>query len=148
MVVTLTGLEPLVVGYFAAWVARKARRVGDRVDGKIDQALDAAVDRLANSVLSRVGGEPAVGQLTEEAGSGVDNERTKMRVQLAIEDAIERDKAFGDELRALVEQIHSQSTDQPAGHRVEIHAKAEGNAYMPVLGIGTQINSPGALGSR
>lgn len=144
----MTGLEPLVVGYLAAWVARRARRLGDRVDGKVDQVLDASVDRLADLVLTKLGAEPAIAQMREEAAQGVDNERTKRRVQLAVEDAVERDERFAEELRALVEQIRSRSDVPPATTHVEITANATGNAWMPVVGSGTMINNPGESGGR
>jgi hypothetical protein len=133
----MTGLEPLVVGYLAAWVARKARRVGDRVDRALDDALDARVDRLCDLVVRKLGGEPALTQLEQEVAEGVDNERTKVRLQLAVEDAAERDPSFADELRVLVEQIRS----EPSG--IVINAKAEGNAQMPVQGSGTMYNTFG-----
>lgn len=144
----MTGLEPFVVGYFAAWAARKARRVGERVDGKIDEVLDASVDRLAALLLDKLSAEPAIGQIQDEAALGVENERTRQRVQLAIEDAAERDEQFSNALRSLVEQIRGHESAATPTTRVEIKATASGNARMPIVGSGTMTNIENARTPR
>jgi hypothetical protein len=139
-VMMLIGLEPFVVGYFVAWAARKARRAGDRVDGKIDDVLDTSVDRLAALLMDKLGTEPAIEQIQDEAACGVDNERTRLRAQLAIEDATERDEQFSNALRSLVEQIRAREGGATPTTSVEIKATASGNARIPIVGSGTMTN--------
>src|SRR6266545_3778321 len=97
----MTGLEPIVVGFLIRWASEKARKVGERIDGKFDAALAALVDR----VFARIGGDPAVEQLRRESAEGIDNPRTAKRVELSLEEAVERDADFAAELRALVAEV-------------------------------------------
>lgn len=132
----MTGLEPLVVGYLVKWVTDKARRIGKRVDDGVDHILDASVDELVRLVLNKLGEDQAVAQLQEDATNGVDNERTRTRVQLALEEATEQDTEFADQLTRLTREANTTST----GSNVVINAHAEGNAQMPVQGSGVMHN--------
>ena len=104
----MVGLE-LVVGYLAAWAWRKARRVAGQVDADVDEVLDAAMERLHRAVASRLGDDPALQQLEREASTNLEiqsvSARTQTRVQLALEDVIERHPAFAAELEALLAQV-------------------------------------------
>jgi hypothetical protein len=92
-----------VIGLVAAWAIAKARQVAVRADGVVDQALDAAVDRVGELVTSRLAGDSAVAQLEAEAAdTGEVSARTRQRVQLAVEDAVEKSPEFGRELEAAV----------------------------------------------
>jgi hypothetical protein len=145
-VIGMIGFEPFVVGYLASWVMRKVRRVGERADGRLDEVVDARVDRLCDLVLGKLGAEPAVQQLEREAAEGVDSERTRLRLQLAVEEAAEQDTEFADTLRSLVEEIRGQSRE-PSGHGgVVINARADGDARMSVQGSGVQHNTFGGSG--
>jgi hypothetical protein len=101
----------LVVGYLFAWLAGKGKRAARRADGQVDRAVDAAVDRLGEKlhqlVAGKLGDEPSLERLGEEAqqGAAEPSERTKTRVTLALEDAVERDPAFGAELDELVRRL-------------------------------------------
>ncbi|MER5699516.1 hypothetical protein ABT255_53470 [Streptomyces mirabilis] len=102
----MTGIE-IAVGYLFAWGVRKARRVGDRADAEVDRALDAGMDRLHDLVSRKLDEDPALHRLAEEAGAGQEapSERTRQRVQLAIEDAAEQDRDFAEALNSAVEQL-------------------------------------------
>jgi hypothetical protein len=133
----MTGLEPLVVGYLGAWALRKARRVGDRVDGSVDQALDAVVDRLDALVRDRIGAEPAIVRLEQEAAEGSATDVTRREAEQAIAEAVSADEEFGSRLRLLVDEIRAVAAPQ----QVAVYATSSGQAKMPVLGSGTQHNT-------
>lgn len=138
----MTGIEPLVplvVGYLMSSVLRKARRARDRADRHIDEAIDAGVDRLANLVLNKLGSDSSVIQLQQEAANDVDSERTRTRVELALEEAVEQDEAFAEALRGSVEQLQA-AKQQPEG-QIVINATAHDRAQMPVQGSGTMTNT-------
>jgi hypothetical protein len=95
------GVE-LVLGYLTAWAVRKARRVGSRADGHIDEAIDAGIDRLGELVVAKLDGDPALDRFEAEAARGGASERTRTRLQLALEDAAADDPLFAAALqRAL-----------------------------------------------
>lgn len=142
----MIGIEPFVVGYLASWFGRKVRRAGERADGRLDEVVDAQVDRLCDLVLGKLGAEPSVKQLERETVEGVNSERTKLRLQLAVEEAVEQDTRFADQLRALVDEIRSRSGDLAADGGVVVNARAEGNARMSVQGSGVQHNVFGGPG--
>ena len=104
------GVE-LAAGYLFAWAMRKARRVAGRTDAEVDRALDAGMDRLHEVVASRLGSDPALERVVEEAALGMEEptERTRQRLELALEDAAERDTVFAEALRQAVDQLHAVS---------------------------------------
>jgi hypothetical protein len=112
----MTGLE-IVVGYLAAYAWRKARRVAGRVDEMVDEGLDAGLDRLGELVESRLGEDPGLRRLQEQAGSDLDAvavpQRTMERVRLALLDEVETDPGFGGELQRLVQRL--QELEQHSG---------------------------------
>lgn len=140
----MIGFEPFVVGWLVVWVTKKVRRAGERADGRLDEAVDAQVDRLCGLVLGKLGAEPAVRQLEQEAAQGVATERTKLRLQLAVEEAVVQDTEFADALRSLVEEIRSTAPEAASG--MVINARAEGNSRMSVQGRGEQHNYFGGTG--
>ncbi|MGW7004492.1 hypothetical protein ACWGCW_17140 [Streptomyces sp. NPDC054933] len=104
----MTGVE-IAVGYVFAWVVRKAKRVAGRADEEVDRTLDEAMDRLHDIVSEKLGEDPALHRLAEEAeaGQGEASDRTRQRVQLALEDAAEQDPGFREALSRAVEQVQS-----------------------------------------
>lgn len=133
----MTGLE-LVAGYVAAWAIRRARHIGERADAEIDRASDALLDRLHDLVTRRLDNEPAVPQLEREAVEGIDDVRTKERVTLAVEHAIDEDPDFRDRLCDLLEQIRADGRGLERRADVTVRAVARDRAQMTVLGRGTQ----------
>ncbi|WP_220140240.1 hypothetical protein [Kitasatospora acidiphila] len=105
----------LVVGYFFAWAVRKARRVAGRADAEVDSALDAGMERLHEVVVSRLGAEPALKNMTQEAASerAELTVRTRKRLELALEEAADQDAEFAEALQQAVNQV--EAADEPAG---------------------------------
>ncbi len=138
----MTGLEPIALGYFVRWAAQKAGKVGKHVDERLDAALAALADRIIDTV----DGDAAVSQLQHEAGSGVENPRTVQRVQLALEDAVERNPLFATDLATLVAELQRLApAAAPASHvvinaRASEHARiiaAGGDIHTAILGDGS-----------
>ncbi|MBI0314356.1 phosphorylase family protein, partial [Streptomyces javensis] len=114
--VTVGGVE-LAVGYLFAWAVRKARRVVGRADVKVGQSLDAGMDRLHGVVAARLGFDPALERMVEEAASGLGEptDRTRRWLKLSLEDAVERDTAFADALRQAVSELQAVSAAAESG---------------------------------
>lgn len=145
------GLE-LVAGYLIAWVVQKARRVAGRANAEVDQALDVGLDRLHALVAEKLGEEPALARLEEQAtGDGVVSDRTRQRVTLALEEAAESDGEFAGRLAALLDELASSSAGGPpsagdhgvavAGN-MEIKASDQAVAASVVHGSVTTGNPP------
>jgi hypothetical protein len=130
----VTGIE-IAVGYLFAWAVRKAHRVGGRVDAEVDQVLDAGMDRLHELVSGKLGEDPALHKLSEEAEAGKDrpSNRTGDRVRLALEEAAEEDPRFAGALEGLVEELRA--LDRPAGATAgSVNNTIRGGThYAPVL---------------
>jgi hypothetical protein len=113
----MTGLE-VAVGWLIAWAVRKAGRVGKRVDAEVDQAVDAGLDRLHDLVAAKLGADPALGKLRDEAAeTGEVGTRTQARVRLALEDAAEQDPDF----TAALEQAVARLEATGGSHNVVVH---------------------------
>jgi hypothetical protein len=119
----MTGLE-LVAGYLVAWVVRKARRVAARADAEVDDAVNVGIERLHDLINAKLGGDSALKRLEAEAAErGEATQRTRERVRLAVEDAVEADHAFAARLEEILANL------QPAGTAavsVQDHAVAAG----------------------
>ncbi len=111
----MVGVE-LVVGYLVAWAVAKARRIAGRADTEVDAALDAGMDRLHDLVAAKLQGEPALAKLESDAVAGNKNRRTRDRVQLAVEDAVEEDPEFGERLAEALAAVRQ--ADAGAGATV------------------------------
>lgn len=110
----MTGIE-LAVGYAFAWAVRKAKRVAGRADAEVDRSLDAGMDRLHELISRKLGEDPALVKLAEEAEAGQDapSDRTRRRVHDALEEAAEQDSEFHEALERAVEELEGLS--QQAG---------------------------------
>ncbi|MDH6116423.1 flagellar hook-basal body complex protein FliE [Kitasatospora sp. GAS204A] len=110
----MTGLE-IAVGYLFGWAVRKSRRVAGRADAEVDRGLDAGMDRLHELVSHKLGQDSALHRLTEEAEAGQEqpSDRTRQRVQLALEDAAEQDAGFAEALERAVEQLTQLQAQAP-----------------------------------
>ncbi|MFI6951453.1 hypothetical protein [Streptomyces sp. NPDC050422] len=120
----MTGIE-IAAGYVFAWALGKAKRVGRRADAEVDQALDVALDRLDGLVRGKLGADPALDRLTEEARSGLEepSARTRQRVVLALEDVADAEPGFAEELEHAIR--HVQALYRTAGG---VSAGGEGTA--------------------
>jgi hypothetical protein len=105
----VTGLE-LVAGAAVGYLVRKARRIGRRADADVDLALDAGMDALHRVVSEALKGDSSLTTLEEQAQAGSDTDRTRRRVQLAIEQAAEDDTSFADQLGELVSRLQKLET--------------------------------------
>jgi hypothetical protein len=133
----VSGIE-IAVGFLIAWFARKAGRAGKKIDGMTDEAIDAGLDRLGELVTRKLGNDTALKQLEAEAGSGNIATRTQTRVQLALEDAAEKDTTFATDLNAAV------TTLQPAiGVAIAGDVRAEHGSIGVVTGGTVTINPHG-----
>ncbi|MFI1094141.1 hypothetical protein [Streptomyces sp. NPDC020917] len=103
----MVGVE-IAVGYVFAWAVRKARRVGGRADAEVDQVVDAAMERLHALVARRLGPDASLTRVEEEAAAGGElTPRTRQRLELALEDAVERDAVFAEALNQAVEEVRA-----------------------------------------
>lgn len=116
----MTGIE-IAVGYVFAWAVRKARRAAGRADAEVDRAVDAGMDHLHELVSARLGQDPALERVAEEAETGHAEltERTRRRLTDSLEDAAERDPEFAAALAAAVAELQrAQGTAGTAGTAV------------------------------
>jgi len=115
----MTGIE-LAVGYLFAWAVRRARPVAERATEEVDQALAAGMDRLHDVVAARLGPDPALQRVAEEAGSGLEEptERTRRRLTDSLEDAAERDPEFAAALAEAVAGVRAAEGTGDAGRAV------------------------------
>ncbi|MBV2153354.1 hypothetical protein [Kitasatospora sp. SUK 42] len=147
------GVE-IAVGYVFAWAVRKARLVAGRADGEVDRALEAGMDRVHDVVSRKLGGDPALEQVAEEAGEDRAqlSDETRQWLALSLNNAAKKDEEFAAALKAAVEEVQaaeravggggvSASGDGIAvGGTVEIHA--EGGSVAAV-----RIDGPVTLGA-
>ncbi len=105
----MTGIEIVAVGYLFAWLKRKGKRVAERLDTEVDAAMDAGMDKLHALVAGKLGADPGLLKLEQEAASDQEQpgDRTAQRVRLALEEATEEDSDFADALRELVARLEA-----------------------------------------
>jgi hypothetical protein len=144
----VTGLE-LVAGYLVAYVVRKARRAAKGADAEVDRVIDAGLERLDTLVSCRLGEDPALKQLRQEAAGGTANQRTIQRVQLAVEDAVETDSVFEGELQQVLVELRAAGATPgvsaedhgvAAGRDLKISAKSAGIAAGVIHGSVSTAN--------
>jgi len=107
----VTGFE-IAVGYLFAWAVRqvrRARRVAGPADAEVDRELAVGMDRLHSLVSRYLGQDPAFRRVHEEAAAGQQEPslRTCRRLELALEDAAERDADFAVALREAVTELQA-----------------------------------------
>lgn len=136
----------LAVGYLIGWAVRKARRVADRADAEVDQVLDAGMDRLHEVVVTRLGTDPALEQTLAEAASDEEAvaDRTRLRLQLALEDAAERDAAFQQALDDAVAEVQAAAETAGPGARAVYGNTFNGPTAFQVGDHNTQTNTFGS----
>jgi multidrug resistance efflux pump len=127
----------MVVGFLVAWAAGKVKRVVKRADGAADEILDAGVDRIRKIVMAKIGGDPALEQLTTEAADkGEASARTRVRVQLALEEAAEQDPGFAEQLRAALSQVEAALINS---ERIELSQSVSGDVGGVNIQVGGSI---------
>jgi hypothetical protein len=96
----------LVVGYVIAWALRKGRRVAERLDQTVDAGLDAGLDRLHGVVASKLGADPALKDMEEEAGAdGQVSDLTRRRLELSLMAAAQKDDLFEKAVAELAAEL-------------------------------------------
>ncbi|WP_410596215.1 hypothetical protein [Amycolatopsis sp. lyj-23] len=106
----MIGVE-VVLGALIAWAPAKARRAGKALDGIADEAVDAGAAKVRDVVLKKLDGDPSVRKLAAEvAETGEVSERTRKRVELALEDAVDEDRQFADALKTALAEARSSGT--------------------------------------
>jgi hypothetical protein len=116
----MVGLE-LVGGYLAAWAVRKARRVGKGLDEETDDIIDAGLNRLHDTITAKLGTDPALARLEDEAASGAEpGERTLRRVQDAIEDAADDDPQFARIIQRLLSELEEAQAGSPGTAGIDL----------------------------
>ncbi|ANN17309.1 hypothetical protein SD37_17755 [Amycolatopsis orientalis] len=113
----------------------------------MDSNLDAALERLNTVVSGKLTGEPALEKLQSEAEES--SHRTRTRVELALEEAVESDPAFATELQTAIAALKRLSLkDQPASANItidgDVKAKSSGIAIGGVSGVSVSIGHPSA----
>ena len=99
----------VVAGYLISWVIRKARLAAGRVDAEVDEAIDTGLHKLHMVVAAKLGADPALNDLAEEAATEPEHVSglTRQRVELAITAAAKKDDEFGDAVTELVAQLRA-----------------------------------------
>jgi hypothetical protein len=117
----------VVAGYVIAWAVRKARHAAGRLDAEMDGVVEAVLDRLHEVVAARLGADPALDDLGEEAaaGQGQVSELTRQRVELAVTAAARKDDEFGQAVTGLVARLRA--AEQAVG--VSVVAGAESRIF-------------------
>lgn len=133
----------IVVGFLIAWMVRKASRVGKRADQLADQVLDAGLDRLEQVIHTKLGGDSAVQRLQVEAADrGEVSDRTRTRVELAVEEAAEDDPDFAASLQAVLAEVTQAVERGGAGSSwvgdVQMRARVSGQGRAYQVGQGSQ----------
>jgi hypothetical protein len=141
------GIEASVVAaYVIAWVMQKVRRTGGRLDAEVDSAIDAGLDKLHDTVAAKLGADPVLEDVEEEA-SGEDgqvSELTRQRVELSLTAAARKDEAFGQAVTEQLEQIRAAErrggAQVPAGDGSAVFT---GDAHAQANGGGIAIGQVG-----
>ncbi|MDD9381381.1 hypothetical protein M8Z33_32980 [Streptomyces sp. ZAF1911] len=127
-----------VVDYIAEWAAFEADRAAGAgpADATPDQALDAGVHRVQEIVRAKLGGDTAFARAVEEgaARNGELTKRTRTRLQLALEEALEdpSDPGFAEALAEAIARIHAAGPHAYAAFTGKATAEEGGEAITGV----------------
>jgi hypothetical protein len=94
-------------GQVAECLFLRAARIGAVNGPDTHDAPHGDLDELHRLVSARLASDPALAQLEREAAAGIESERTKRRVRDAVEQALEDDQGFADELTQAVGTLSS-----------------------------------------
>ncbi|MFJ5927030.1 hypothetical protein ACIQF6_31010 [Kitasatospora sp. NPDC092948] len=98
------------------------------------------MDRLHDLVGVKLGADPALDRAREEAGQGEPGERTRQRLVLALEEAVEQDEDFARALASAVADVQAAGPVDRAADTGAAHATDGGRASTGVV-------RPGGAGS-
>ncbi|WP_410614038.1 hypothetical protein [Amycolatopsis sp. lyj-109] len=130
----MVGVE-VVIGALIAWAVAKARRAGKALDGIADDVVDAGAAKVRDVVLTKLGGDPSVQKLAAEvAETGKVSERTRTRLELALEDAIDDDAQFADALKNALAEVHPQGGVVASHGGTAVSGTAEAHGHGIAVG--------------
>jgi hypothetical protein len=133
----MVGLE-LVAGYLVAWGVSKLRRVGKRLNQETDEVIDAGLDRLHDAIAAKLGDDPALEKLDSEVAQGLElSDRTRRRVQDAVEEAVEEDPQFAATIEVLLAQLEEATNGAPTVAGIDLR----GAKGVQVGNYNTQTNT-------
>jgi hypothetical protein len=105
-------LAALAVGALVRYAASKAAGVAKRAGKDIDAAVDDRLDRLYKAVRQRFVGDSRAERTLNDLETQPDEARLQGRLELALEEVIEKDPDFATRLAAMLEDL---SHHPPAG---------------------------------
>jgi hypothetical protein len=120
----------VIAGYLAGWALRKAGRIGRGLDAQADRVIDAALERLDAVVSAKLAGDPALTEVSHEAEQGEVSDRTKLRVELSLEAAAERDAGFAASLDEALRAVRAAGPGSGAGQVNQFTARASGHGRV------------------
>lgn len=105
-------LAALAVGALVRYAASKAAGVARRAGKDVDAAVDDRLDRLYDAVRERLVGDPRAERTLNDLETRPDDARRQGRLELALEEVIEKNPDFATRLEAMLEDL---SNRPPAG---------------------------------
>jgi hypothetical protein len=105
-------LEAAAVDYLIAWARRRGGRVGERPGDQIDLALDAGLERLHEVVAGKLGTDPALSDLQEQAAGGEVGRLTRQRADEVVRAAAADEPEFAIALHRVLAGL---SAADPSG---------------------------------
>lgn len=98
-------LAAVAVGAVVRYIASKAGGVAGRAGRDIDAVVDERLDRLYATVRERLVGDSRAERTLNDLGDNPDDARRQGRLELALEEVIDRDPEFASRLTAMLEEL-------------------------------------------
>jgi hypothetical protein len=95
-------LAGLAVGALVRYLAAKGARLAGRAGGDVDRAIDQRLDRLYETVRARIVGDRSVEGTLHQLEADPADERQQGRLEYALENFLDSDRAFAATLAALL----------------------------------------------
>ncbi|MDS0137865.1 MULTISPECIES: hypothetical protein [unclassified Amycolatopsis] len=137
----MVGVE-VVIGALIAWAVAKARRAGKALDGIADDVVDAGAAKVRDVVLTKLGDDSSVQKLAAEAAeTGEVSERTRKRVELALEAAADDDARFAEALKTALAEARPQGGVVASHGGIAVSSTAEAHDHGTAFGtVGRDVN--------
>lgn len=105
-------LAALAVGALVRFAAHRAAGVANRAGREVDAAVDDRLDRLYDAVRRRLVGDARAERTLDDLKAQPDDARRQGRLELALEEVIEKDPEFATRLASMLDDL---SKHPPAG---------------------------------